>query len=70
VAANLLQVSAKINQTKSHRKFSRAKAQAFKNMETSDALWRSKIDSQLEACFLNHTKKLDLPADWNNESPQ
>jgi uncharacterized heparinase superfamily protein len=29
----------------------------------------NKINSQLEACFLNHTKKLDLPADWNNESP-
>ncbi len=29
----------------------------------------SKFDNQLEACFLNHTKKLDLPADWNNESP-
>ena len=37
-------------------------------METS-ALYGNKIDSQLEACFLNHTKKLDLPADWNNESP-
>ena len=32
-------------------------------------LYGDKIDSQLEACFLNHTKKLDLPADWNNESP-
>ena len=32
-------------------------------------LYGNKIDSQLEACFLNHTKKLDLPADWNNESP-
>ena len=32
-------------------------------------LYNDKIDSQLEACFLNHTKKLDLPADWNNESP-
>lgn len=32
-------------------------------------LYDNKIDSQLEACFLNHTKKLDLPADWNNESP-
>ncbi|MDA9014267.1 heparinase II/III family protein [Porticoccaceae bacterium] len=32
-------------------------------------LYSNKIDSQLEACFLNHTKKLDLPADWNNESP-
>ena len=32
-------------------------------------LYGNKIDSQLEACFLNHTKKLDLPADWNNELP-
>ena len=32
-------------------------------------LYDNKIDSQLKACFLNHTKKLDLPADWNNESP-
>jgi len=32
-------------------------------------LYGNKVDSQLEACFLNHTKKLDLPADWNNESP-
>jgi uncharacterized heparinase superfamily protein len=32
-------------------------------------LYDNKVDSQLEACFLNHTKKLDLPADWNNESP-
>ena len=32
-------------------------------------LYVNKIDSQLEACYLNHTKKLDLPADWNNESP-
>jgi uncharacterized heparinase superfamily protein len=32
-------------------------------------LYGKKIDSQFEACFLNHTKKLNLPADWNNESP-
>ena len=32
-------------------------------------LYDDKIDNQLEACFLNYTKKLDLPADWNNESP-
>lgn len=32
-------------------------------------LYGKKIDTQFEACFLNHTKKLDLPADWNNESP-
>lgn len=31
-------------------------------------LYDNKIDNQLRACFLNHTKKLDLPADWNNES--
>ena len=31
-------------------------------------LYDNKIDSQLETCFLNHAKKLDLPADWNNES--
>ena len=32
-------------------------------------LYTSKIDSQSEACFLNYTKRLDFPADWNNESP-
>jgi uncharacterized heparinase superfamily protein len=32
-------------------------------------LYEEKINNQLEACFLNYTKKLDLPADWNNESP-
>ena len=32
-------------------------------------LYGNKVGSQLEAYFLNHTKKLDLPADWNNESP-
>ncbi|MDB0049873.1 heparinase II/III family protein [Pseudomonadales bacterium] len=31
-------------------------------------LYDEKIDNQLEACFLNNTKKLDLPRDWNNES--
>ena len=31
-------------------------------------LYDEKINSQLEACFLNHTKKIDLPNDWNNES--
>lgn len=31
-------------------------------------LYDDKINHELEACFLNHTKKLDLPADWNNES--
>ena len=32
-------------------------------------LYDSKIDIQLNACFLNHAKKLDFPADWNNEAP-
>ena len=32
-------------------------------------LYDEKINSELEACFLNYTKKLDLPADWNNELP-
>ena len=32
-------------------------------------LFDGNINHELEACFLNHTKKLDLPADWNNESP-
>jgi uncharacterized heparinase superfamily protein len=32
-------------------------------------LYGNKVDSQLRACFLNHSKKLDLPADWNNEFP-
>ena len=31
-------------------------------------LYDAKIDSKLEACFLNHTKQLDIAADWNNES--
>ena len=31
-------------------------------------LYDNKINHELVACFLNHTKKLDLPADWNNES--
>jgi uncharacterized heparinase superfamily protein len=38
---------------------------AWKNQ----TLYGNKIDSQLEACFLNHTKKLDFPSDWNNEFP-
>jgi len=33
------------------------------------ALYGDKIDSNLGACFLNYTKKLDFPADWNNEVP-
>ena len=32
-------------------------------------LYDSKINSQFEVCLLNYTKKLDLPADWNNEFP-
>jgi uncharacterized heparinase superfamily protein len=32
-------------------------------------LYDDKINHELDACFLNHTKKLDFPADWNNESP-
>jgi uncharacterized heparinase superfamily protein len=31
-------------------------------------LHNNKIDSQLQTCFLNHTKKLNLPTDWNNKS--
>lgn len=30
-------------------------------------LYNDKINNQMEASFLNHSKKLDLPADWNNE---
>ena len=33
------------------------------------ALYEEKIDQYLHARLLNHTKKLDLPADWNTESP-
>tara|TARA_B100000925_G_C22005346_1_gene473384 strand:+ start:87 stop:1721 length:1635 start_codon:yes stop_codon:yes gene_type:complete len=32
-------------------------------------IYENKINHDLEACFLNHRKKLDLPADWNNENP-
>ena len=32
-------------------------------------LYSEKIDKNLNATFLNHTKKLDLPADWNREEP-
>ena len=32
-------------------------------------LYDEKINNQLEACFLNYTKQLDFPADWNDESP-
>ena len=31
-------------------------------------LHNEKINDQLEACFLNHTKKIDLSNDWNNKS--
>ena len=31
-------------------------------------LYDKKIDNQLNACFLNQSKKLDLPNDWNDES--
>ncbi len=33
------------------------------------SLYNDKIDKNLEACFLNYAKKLELPADWDNESP-
>ena len=49
-------------------RFQGPKPQASKTWEHL-TLYGNKIDSQLEACFLNHTKKLDLPVDWNNESP-
>ncbi len=32
-------------------------------------LFDNKIDSLSRACFLNHAKDLDFPADWNDESP-
>ena len=32
------------------------------------SLHSEKINDQLEACFLNHTKKIDLSNDWNNKS--
>ena len=32
-------------------------------------LYDEKLTSQFEACFLNYTKNLDLPTDWNNEAP-
>ncbi len=32
-------------------------------------LYKNKIDHELNACFLNYTKKLNFPFDWNNESP-
>ena len=32
-------------------------------------LFEEKINNELKARFLNFTKKLDLPSDWNNESP-
>ncbi|MDG2312868.1 MAG: alginate lyase family protein, partial [Alphaproteobacteria bacterium] len=33
------------------------------------ALYNHKVRDNLDACFLNHSKKLDLPADWNVELP-
>lgn len=30
-------------------------------------LYEEKIDKHLNACFLNHSKQLDLPTDWNNK---
>ena len=33
------------------------------------ALYSEKIDDQLQASFLNHTKKLSLPTAWDSESP-
>tara|TARA_B110001450_G_scaffold211713_1_gene203407 strand:- start:1590 stop:3227 length:1638 start_codon:yes stop_codon:yes gene_type:complete len=32
-------------------------------------LYNKKINPNLEACFLNYKKTLDLPFDWNNEKP-
>ena len=32
-------------------------------------LYKEKINKQFEACFLNHTKRLDFPNDWNSELP-
>ena len=32
-------------------------------------LYNKKINANLEACFLNYKKILDLPFDWNNEKP-
>ena len=32
------------------------------------SLYDDNINHELEACFLNHTKKIDLPIDWNNEA--
>ena len=33
------------------------------------ALYDHKVMDNLDSCFLNHSKKLDLPADWNTELP-
>ena len=33
------------------------------------ALFKKKVDRDLNASFLNYTKKLSLPNDWNNEIP-
>lgn len=36
------------------------------NKWVHQALYENKINNKLEACFLNRSKKLDLPSDWNN----
>lgn len=33
------------------------------------SLYDEKINSKSEACFLNYTKQLKMPEDWNNEVP-
>ena len=32
-------------------------------------LYNDSINDKLEVCFLNYTKKIHLPIDWNNEVP-
>lgn len=32
-------------------------------------IYKNKLNHKLEASFLNHTKKLNLPTDWNRELP-
>ena len=57
------------------RKFVKSKVTDFFNgaiPQRSDGwelltLYEEKIDKHLKACFLNHPKQLDFPADWNNE---
>ncbi len=58
------------------RKFFKAKAtEIYQGNEpltsevwTHQLLYKDKINDQLEVLFLNCVKKLDLPADWNNET--